>query len=310
MKLSIALCTRNNCASLLRTLDSLRNLHVPFPGELLLVDNGSTDGTWDALGSYTHPTLTVRRIMADTRGLGYARNRGLAESTGEIMVFTDDDVRLPPNWIQALTRPLLERRAEAVVGGIKLAPHLMRPWMTVTHRSWLASTESLDPAVPDYLIGANMAFMRTVTAMVPEFDVELDPGRLGGWGDTLFSWQLREAGFRLLGAFDHSVEHHFAESRLSRASFLGAARMQGRCHAYVQYHWQHGFRWAPMRHLSKKLLSLAKLRLTSMGQHSAEGVSEAELGLVASIHVEWQWLRERKRPRNYDRRGLKRVIPV
>ena len=182
--------------------------------------------------------------------------------------------------------------------------------MTATHRAWLASTESLDPAAPAYLVGANMAFVRTVLAKVPEFDVELDPGRLGGWGDTLFSWQLREAGFRLLGVFDHAVEHHFAESRLSRPSFLRAAEVQGRCHAYVLHHWQHGARPAPVLHLLNDLLRLSRLRLIRTRQHSIEGAPESELALVASIYIEWQWLRERRRPRNYDRRGLKRVIPA
>jgi len=309
MNLSIALCTRNNCASLVRTLDSLRSLSLPFAGELLLIDNGSTDGTWDVLGSYIHPTLTVRRIMEVTPGLCYARNRALAESTGEIIVFTDDDVRVSPKWIDSLTRPLLQKRAEAVVGGIRLAPHLIRPWMTAMHRAWFASTEALDPAQPNYLIGANMAFLRSVTAKVPQFDVELDPGRLGGWGDTLFSWQLREAGFRLLGAFDHSIEHHFDESRLSRPNLLRAARIQGRCHAYVLYHWQHGFLPAPVPRVLRKLPAAGRLWLRNMTQDPEGGATEQELTFVASIYIELQWLRERRRPRNYDKRGLRRLVP-
>src|SRR5258705_10675460 len=135
MKISITLCTRNNCANLLRTLESLRAVRVDCPGELLIIDNGSADGTWDALRGYSHPTLTVRRIIEETRGLCYARNRALAESHGDIIAFTDDDVRVSPEWINALTRPLLDDRADAVVGGITLAPHLSRPWMTTMHRA-------------------------------------------------------------------------------------------------------------------------------------------------------------------------------
>jgi len=294
----------------MRTLDSLRAVRPSVPGELLLIDNGSSDGTWDVVGSFTHPTLAVRTIREGKPGLSYARNRALAESTGDIIAFTDDDVRVPPDWIDCLTRPLLEGRAEAVVGGIRLAPHLMRPWMTVTHREWLCSTESLDPAAPAHLIGANMAFVRSVLAKVPAYDVELGPGRLGAWDDTLFSWQLKATGFRLLGAFDHFVEHHFAESRLSRASLLQAAQIQGRCYAYVLHHWQHGSHHAPKRQLLRKLPSLARLHLANnIMQPSREGASESDLLLVASFYTDWQWLREHKRPRNYERRGLKRSMP-
>jgi glycosyltransferase involved in cell wall biosynthesis len=307
MKITIALCTRNNCANLLRTLESLRALRVDCPAEVLVIDNGSADGTWDALRGYSHPTLTVRRVIEERRGLCHARNRALAESDGDIIAFTDDDVRVSPNWIHSLTRPLLDGGAEAVVGGITIAPHLLRPWMTPMHRAWFASTEALDPARPAYLIGANMAFLRTITRQVPEFDVELDPGRLGGWGDTLFSWQVREAGYRLKGAFDHAIEHHFDESRLSRSRLLDAARVQGRCHAYVLHHWQHGVRPAPVRNCLRHLLSLTKLRLSRLSRQ-AEGVPEPELIHVAQIHIERQWMIESRRPRNYERRGLKRVI--
>jgi glycosyltransferase involved in cell wall biosynthesis len=291
--LSIALCTRNNCASLVQTLDSLRGLHVPLEGELLVIDNGSTDGTWEALRSYTHPILPVRRIMEETRGLCYARNRALAESKSDVIVFTDDDVRVSPGWIDSLVRPLLDGRADAVVGGIRLAPHLQKAWMT-----------------PAYLIGANMAFVRSVTAKVPEFDVELDPGRLGAWGDSLFSWQLREAGFRLQGAFDHEIEHHFAECRLSRSSLLRAARIQGVCRAYVSHHWQHESRPGFSRRLVRRLLSLAKLRAKGMRRQSAEGVPMSELEAVESIWLERQWIQEHRRPRHYAKRGLRRVVPA
>jgi glycosyltransferase involved in cell wall biosynthesis len=271
LSLSIALCTRNNCASLLGTLASFRDVRVPVRTELLLIDNGSTDGTWEALRSYDHPRFKIRRIMEETRGLCYARNRALAESEGDTIAFTDDDVRVPPHWIESLTGPLLEGRAAAVVGGIRLASHLVRPWMTALHRAWFASTDVLDPANPRYLIGANMAFKRAVTERVPEFDVELDPGRLGAWGDTLFSFQLKEAGYRLVGAFDHEIEHHFAASRLSRSSLLEAARIQGRCCAYVLHHWEHEARPAAGRRLGKTLLRLARRSLSiGMRQSVAE----------------------------------------
>jgi hypothetical protein len=150
-----------------------------------------------------------------------------------------------------------------------------------------------------------MAFLHSVTAKVPEFDVELDPGRLGGWGDTLFSWQLKAAGFRLRGVFDNPIEHHFNPSRLSRAAFLAAARVQGRCHAYVNYHWHHA--WRPSgREALKEVGQLAKLRLLR-DPPPDEGIDEMELRLVARIHEAVQWFIESRRPRRYEKHGLRRL---
>jgi len=303
--LSIILSTRNRCASLVQTLASFRGLEVPLRSELLLVDNGSTDGTWDAVNSYRHPTLEVRRIMEETPGVSYARNRGLSECSGRVVVFTDDDVRVFPGWITSLVRLLLDGGADAVVGGIRLPEHLAKAWMTPLHRSLFASTELLDPERPAHLISANMAVVRTVLSKVPGFDVELDPGRLGAWGDSLFSWQVREAGFRLRGAFDFAIEHHFDETRLSRASLLRAARVQGVCRAYVAHHWHHESRPGSARRLLRRLLDLAKLRMRN--RVSAEGVPMAELQLIESIWLERQWMHESRRPRNYTRRGLTRI---
>lgn len=305
MRVTIALCSRNNCASLLSTLSSLNRLKPSLPTELLLVDNGSTDGTWDAVSQYSHPIFPVHTLRQETRGLCWARNLALANSHGDILVFTDDDVRVPPEWIDTITRPILEERAEAVVGGISIAPALLRSWMTWVHRALLASTDTLEPEEPRYLIGANMAFLRSVIAKVPEFDVELDPGRLGGWGDTLFSWQLKAAGFRLKGVFDHPIEHHFNPSRLSRAAFLSAARVQGRCRAYVDYHWHHARR-PSVRQGLKALARLAKLRATNYPP-APEGADDEELRWVEMIHEIFQWAIERRRPRRYQKHGLRRL---
>jgi glycosyltransferase involved in cell wall biosynthesis len=308
MRVTIALCTRNNCASLLNTLGSLDRLRPSLPTELLIVDNGSTDGTRDALSRYSHATLPTRKLREETRGLCWARNLALASSQGDIVVFTDDDVRVPPEWIDTITRPLLEGRAEATVGGITIASNLVRPWMTRIHRALLASTDALEPEEPRYLIGANMAFLRSVTAKVPEFDVELGAGRLGGWDETLFSWQLKAAGFRLKGVFDHPIEHHFNPSRLSRTAFLSSARVQGRSRAYVDYHWHHARR-PSVREALKSLGGLVKLRVRSYPP-AREGIGEEELRSVEILHEIAQWARERQRPRHYEKHGLRRLPNV
>ena len=135
--------------------------------------------------------------------------------------------------------PILAGEAEAIAGGVRFAPHLERTWMQPKHRSVLASSESLNPTSPEYLIGANMAFSRHVLENVPLFDPALGPGALGFVDETLFSFQLKEAGYQIASALDVEVEHHFQKSRLLRASFLQTGEKMGQSLAYLAYHWSH-----------------------------------------------------------------------
>jgi GT2 family glycosyltransferase len=91
------------------------------------------------------------------------------------------------------------------------------------------------------MVGANMAFHRRVLDKVPGFDVELGPGPegLGNFEDTMFSWQLIAAGYKLVGALDVAVEHHFDLTRLAWENVVDSARKMGRSHAFVFYHWRH-----------------------------------------------------------------------
>ena len=165
-----------------------------------MVDNGSTDATPQVVAQCCLTNMILRHITAPEPGLCCARNAGLKAAQGSIIVLLDDDVRPTKDWLSQLCRPLMEGRADASAGMVTMAPHLRRNWMRATHLMWLAEVTPADLQTdPVYLVGANMAFRREVSSRVPGFDEELDAGRLGFAGDTLFSLQLHLAGFRLLG---------------------------------------------------------------------------------------------------------------
>jgi O-antigen biosynthesis protein len=89
---SLIVATHERVAALQETLPSL--LAVAGVEELVFVDDGSTDGTADLLRAI--PDARVRVVLQPRRlGLLAARNRGLVESTGEWIVFGEDDVRFP-----------------------------------------------------------------------------------------------------------------------------------------------------------------------------------------------------------------------
>jgi len=284
-KVSIIVCTCNRVDSLRETIGSVghcRNAE-DFPSELIIVDNGPSDATRGAVvSSYLENGIPVRYIEESRLGKGFAYNTGMAEARGGVFLFTDDDVRVPTDWIERMCRPILSGVCDAVIGGIRLAEHLRRDWMTPRHRVLLA--ENIDDVDGTFLTGANMAFSASVLERVPGFDPELGPGALGFGDDTLFSTQIREAGYRIMPLRDCVVEHHFDSSRLSRKAFKERAYKEGRSIAFGRYHHGHETVPAPLLYSMKRRLRLAYERTRHWQDSRArEGIPLWELDIITSI---------------------------
>jgi glycosyltransferase involved in cell wall biosynthesis len=310
---SVIICTCNRSPSLKETVSSI----VPVAArsrastEILVVDNAEEQDAADVVSSlaHEHRRVKLRYVAEPQRGKGYAYNCGMAAAQGELFLWTDDDVRVPDGWIDAMSAPILAGRADAVAGGVRLAPHLMRPWMTATHRDYMSSTELLPSDYPPFMVGANMAFSRTVLTKVPAFDPELGPGALGFYDEALFAYQLREAGFRLLSAFDVEVEHHFDVRALRRNRLIQRIVAMGRSHAYVDYHWNHIVVPDVQRELRKVLLQLAQYRLRHLpAMFWKEGCVDSEIDLVERAAYMRQFAKEAVRPRQYEYHGLRKHV--
>jgi glycosyltransferase involved in cell wall biosynthesis len=104
MNVSIIITTRNRAADLMQTLQAMKCITVPdgLKPELLVVDNGSTDETAEVVRSCQLRKLPVRYTCERHAGQARARNRGLAETTGEMVLFTDDDVRPSADWLASM----------------------------------------------------------------------------------------------------------------------------------------------------------------------------------------------------------------
>ena len=308
MLISIILCTHDRAKDLQATLRSLDGVMIPegCECELLLVDNASADDTPQVIAAARMTNMIVRRLREPKAGKSRAGNLGLTEARGDIFVFTDDDLRYPPDWLKAMSGPLRDGRCDAVTGAMRLAPHLERPWMGPMHRLWLAAPPE-EAANKINLVGANMAIRREVLRRVPGFDPELGPGARGFGDDTLFGHQLLEAGYTI-GTVPLRTEHHFLPERLSRASFLDHAKKLGLSGAYTAHHWEHFQMRLPRLHLARKMVQLALWRRTHPAATAqAEGMHPGEMHHLRSLHLYGSSLVESRRPRNYQRHGLVKI---
>lgn len=306
MKASILIVTRDRAADLDLTLKSMEGLIVPdgVEAEILVVDNGSKDATQEVVGKHAGGPIPVRSVIEPNAGKSNGLNTGLARSAGDVIIFTDDDVRPPADWIEGMCSPIASGRADAVAGGVKLAPNLLRPWMTKMHRTWLAATEWLAGGAPCGLVGANMAISRDVLKRVPAYDPELGGGALGFFEDVLFGAQVLAAGFRIHDGLDVCVEHHFDPSRLGRETWVAGAGKRGESHAYMGHHWEHWRGRFIRARLWREQTRLARWRSRNPDRMGGEGCSEEELQLIYNCGVLRGHLRESARPRNYEHHGL------
>lgn len=312
--LTIILATASSEAVVAPTLASLREAvsGSALSIEVLLVENATSSSLGKLALGPVCASVGVRYLHEATPGKSHALNCALRQARGRVLVFTDDDLRFPTGWLERMTAPIRNGSAMAVAGGVRLAPHLLRPWMNCTHRAWLASTaDYLSPTAPSEMCGANMAVDRRVFDRVGGFDTELGPGVTNGGEESLLSWQIRECGWRIEPAFDAEVEHHLNPDRLKYKHWLKAATLKGWSRAYLRHHWLH----EPIDHPRKTLTVLrtkllVRRRLTPRPGPDEEGIAPWELSYVEEIAACSRYMRERERPRNYTRRGLQKLGAV
>ena len=309
--ISIAICTRNRAEHLAQTLAAMKVLVCPTGAqtELLVIDNGSTDGTADLVKQSRIDGIHIRHVYEATPGLSNARNRALYEAKGDCLLFTDDDVRVGVNWIEDMSRPLLENRADITAGGVTLAPHLRRSWMGASHLGYLASTEHTCTEAHPWPVGANMALSRRVMEKIPFFDPELGAGTAYGVGEeTLYHAMAVKAAMRTAFEWQVVAEHHFEANRLTRSSFMGFAGKVGRSLAYRQYHWEHcsteGLEMSLK--IARKHLMLKRIKYAAQ-LIAKEGIPLWELALLTEIARLEQLQLESNRPHNYAQFALKKT---
>src|SRR5687767_12997559 len=114
---SVVVPTRGRAAYLEVTLDSLLDQRTEAAYEIVVVDDGAPDAT-AAVVAARPPVRYVAHGQG--RGLNAARNTGLRESRAELVAFVDDDVLVPPGWLDALVEGSRRHaRAEAFGGPIR-----------------------------------------------------------------------------------------------------------------------------------------------------------------------------------------------
>ena len=122
MKLSILMPVYNEAATIDLAVKRVLAVDYPCDVELVLVDDGSTDGTGEILESLGDGQLTVHRHDRN-KGKGAAIRTAAAKATGDYMVICDADLEYSPEEIPSLVSPVLDGRARVVYGTRSFGSH-------------------------------------------------------------------------------------------------------------------------------------------------------------------------------------------
>jgi GT2 family glycosyltransferase len=210
-KVSVVVCAYNAAATLDECLTSLEELAYP-DFEVIVVNDGSRDHTSDI--ARQHPSCRV--LDVDHGGLSRARNAGLAVATGDIVAYTDADVRVDPHWLTYLVQPFLNPEV-AGAGGLSLPPP-NSPWLAqcVARAPGGPTHVLLDDRTAEHVPGCNFAVRRETLQAIGGFN----PIYLRAGDDVDVCWRLQATGGRIEFVPAALVWHHH------RATVRGYWRQQ------------------------------------------------------------------------------------
>jgi len=229
MTFSVVIATYNRAADLRETLQSLAGLRPQGAWEVIVVDNNSTDATQAVVDEARAGfPAALHYVFEKEQGRSPALNAGIRRAQGDIIVTTDDDVRVEPDWLDRAAEALESLACDYVGGRVLPIWGAPRPawlpdrggkhWAVVALLDYGAEPIEFGSRVP---LGVNMAFHRDAIDRTGPFDPHT--GRKAGTllGQEVREWciRARTAGVRGCYAPDLVVRHVIPASRLNKAYF-------------------------------------------------------------------------------------------
>jgi hypothetical protein len=208
MDVSLIIATRDRCQQLQRCLDAVIRLKFERPWELIVVDNGSTDGTSEVIQQFGERTrFPVRYVFESKPGLGNAHNAGIAVAQGEIVAFTDDDCYPESDFLSHVRNAFEDPSLGYLAGRITLHDPADDPMTTIESTCRYAFPPKSFIRVGS-VGGANMAFRRKVLSEIGGFDTLFGPGALFNTEDVDAAARASAAGWKGEYRPEVVVRHH------------------------------------------------------------------------------------------------------
>jgi glycosyltransferase involved in cell wall biosynthesis len=190
--------------------------------EIVVVDDGSSDGTADVIRKFPN----VRYVHQDNAGPASARNRGAQEASGEILLFTDADCRPEAAWIEKMVAGFSQTDIGVVAGSYDIV-NSASPLARFIHGEILFRHRKHMPEFPRAFGSYNVACRRVVFESAGGFDATY---RQASGEDNDLSYKVLKLGYRIRFLKDALVAHFHQEDLIH----------------YLKEQYRHGFWRAKM----------------------------------------------------------------
>lgn len=244
-KVSVVICTRNRPQALQQCLQSLTKINDEN-FEIIVVDNASDNNETKIV---TQQFSNVKYVFEERKGLDIARNTGAKHAAYNLIAYTDDDVKIPVNWISNI-RTCFGNPLTMAVTGLVIPKEINTQSQFIFEKEWSFNKGYL-PIVFDHAYflkhkksgvpvwdigaGANMAFRRDAFNIAGLFDERLDVGAAGCSGDSEMWYRILAEGWNC-NYFPHLYVYHEHRKTLKELQIQLFNYMKGHvCALLVQY---------------------------------------------------------------------------
>ena len=226
IEVSIVIPTYNRLKSLNRVLEALTNQTYPLDDfEVIVVSDGSNDGTDEYLRIF-QPPYTFRTIFQSNQGPAAARNNGISQARGKLLLFLDDDVLPTPELLIEHLKVHAQHGENVVAIGPMLSPSdfKMSPWVNWEQEALAKQYRDMDlgkwePTARQFYTG-NSSLARKHLTEIGGFDVSFTRAE-----DVELAYRLAVRGLIFIYNRD-AIGFHYAER--SFKSWLSTPYLYGR----------------------------------------------------------------------------------